>query len=78
MDPPVVRLFPAKSFACNVRLILEPEATDELETLINEVEVEIIPGLTSTVGRLVVTATPPMVAPMVVAVPASTPVKTAV
>ena len=39
---------------------------------------ETAPGLTVMVGRVVVTAEPPIVAPIEVAVPESTPVKVAV
>lgn len=76
--PPADKLFPAASRACIVSVMELPEATVFEDTEISEVTVEITPGLTVIVGRLVVTAVPFTVAPMVVAVPASTPVKTAV
>ncbi len=61
-----------------MRVILDPEATEEFETLMSDVEVAITPGVTVTVGNVVVTDTPFTVPVMVVAVPAKTPVKTAV
>lgn len=78
VDPPVVRLFPAASLACKVRVTLDPEATVALETEIKEVAVAMVPGVTVTVGKVVVTAVPPTVAVIVVPVPTRTPVKTAV
>lgn len=78
VEPPVLKLFPAASFAVKVRLTLEPEATVDAETEIKDVTVEILPGLTVIVGSVVLTAVPLTVAPMVVAVPARTPVNTAV
>ena len=78
VDPPVDKLFPAASRACKVMLMEFPEETVADDKLINEVAVEIVPGVTVIVGSVVVTAVPPMVAPMVVAVPASTPVNVAV
>lgn len=78
VDPPALKLFPAASLAVSVRLILDPEATVLLDTEITEVTVEIVPGVTVIVGSVVVTGAPLIVAPMVVAVPAKTPVNTAV
>ena len=78
VEPPVVRLFPAASLACKVSVSLLPEATVGLDTLTVEVVTETGPGVTATVGSVEVTGEPPIVAPIVVAVPASTPVKVAV
>lgn len=75
--PPVVRLFPDASLACKVRVTVEPEFTVAEDTLIKEVLAEMPPGLTVTVGMVVVTGDPPMVAPIVVALPATRPVKVA-
>ena len=76
--PPAVRLFPAASLAWSVSVTLLPEATVPLETLTVDVATDAGPGVTVTVGRVDVTAEPPMVAPTVVAVPATTPVNVAV
>lgn len=63
--------------AVRVKVTLLPEATDPLATPTVEVAVEMVPGETVAVGNVEVTAEPPIVAPTVVAVPASTPVKVA-
>ena len=76
--PPAVRLLPAASFAWSVRVTAAPEATVPLETLTVDVVVETEPGVTATAGSAVVTAVPPMVAPIVVAVPAVPAVNVAV
>ena len=76
--PPVVRLFPAASFAWSVSVTAPPDWTVPAETLTTDWLVEIPPGITVTVGSVLVTAVPPIVAPMVVAVPAVTPVNVAV
>ena len=78
VDPPLVKLFPAASFACKVNVTALPEATVLEDTDASEVFVEITPGLTVTVGKVVETKVPPMVARMVVAVPDTKPVKVAV
>jgi len=76
--PPVDRLFPAASFACSVTVSALPDATVALATLTIDPAAEIAPTVTWTVGKVVVTAVPPTVAPIVVAVPATAPVKVAV
>ena len=76
-SPPLVRLFPAASLACSVSVTALPDVTVGLETDTVEVAVDTGPTVTVTVGSVEVTAWPPIVAPMVVAVPASTPVKVA-
>lgn len=76
--PPEVRLFPAASLPCKVRVTVDPDATVALETETNEVLAEITPGFTVTVGKVVVTGTPPTAALTVVAEPLNTPVKLAV
>jgi hypothetical protein len=80
VDPPVLRLLPAASLACSVSVTALPDATVPLDTLTTDpvAAVEIAPGVTVTVGSVVVTATPPIVAPIVLALPAKTPVKIAV
>jgi hypothetical protein len=78
-DPPDVKLLPAASLACSVTKIELPDVTVELATAIVEVLMEIVPGPTVTVGfGTEVTAIELMVAPIVVAEPAVTPVKMAV
>lgn len=69
---------PAPSFAVRVSVTLLPELTVADETLSTEVHELIVPGVTVTVGIVVVTATPPIVALRVVAVPAKIPVRVAV
>ena len=78
VSPPAVRLFPLPSFARRVTVTADPDATLEDETVTVEVFTEAVPGVTVTVGRVVVTEVPPMVALRVVAVPETTPVKVAV
>ena len=76
--PPVVRLFPTASFAWSVSVTVEPEATVPLDAVTTDWLVEIVPGVTVTVGSALVTATELIVALIVVADPAVTPVKVAV
>ena len=76
--PPTVRLFPAASRACNVSVAVPPDSTVPLEVVTTDCAVLAGPGITFTVGDTVVTALPPIVAVMLFAVPASTPVKVAV
>ena len=76
--PPVVSLFPAASLAWSVSVALAPEATNPLVTVSTEAPGEGGPGTTAICGSAVVTVLPLIVAPMVVAVPASTPMKVAV
>jgi hypothetical protein len=75
VDPPVLRLLPAASLACSVSVTALPDATVPLDTLTSDPAVEIGPTVTWTVGSVLVTAAPPIVAPIVVAVPAVNPVK---
>jgi hypothetical protein len=77
-SPPVVRLFPTASFACSVSVTALPDATVPADTLTTDWLVELALGTTVTVGSVVVTATPPIVAPIVLAVPATTPENVAV
>ena len=77
-SPPVVSLFPAASFATSVRVAEFPDSTLALEVVMTDVARETGPTVTAMVGCGVVTGLPPIVAPMVVAVPASTPVNAAV
>ena len=78
VSPPVGRLFPAASFACSVSVTAVPEATVPLETVTSDVATEAGPAITMIVGSVEVTGLPLIVAPMVVAPPATTPVKVAV
>jgi hypothetical protein len=77
VSPPVVRVLPAISFACTVTVIPEPEATEVVEAVMTEVTGLAGPGSTVTVGKVVITELPAIVALMVVAVPARAPVKVA-
>jgi hypothetical protein len=78
VSPPEVRLLPAASLACSVSVTALPDTTVPADTLTTDVAVAAGPGVTWTVGSAVVTATPPIVAPIVFALPARTPVKLAV
>jgi hypothetical protein len=78
LEPPVVSKFPAASRLVRVRVTEFPEFTVAALRETVEVTSEIGPGRTCTVGDAVVTKEPPMVAWIVVAVPARTPVKVAV
>lgn len=78
LEPPEVTLFPAASFPCKVTVRVFPEETVGAETATVEVETEIFPGTTVTVGKVVVTLTPLTVALIVVAEPATIPVNEAV
>ena len=73
--PPVNKLFPAASFACNETTTCEPDTTLGLAALNNDCESEIGPTVTMSVGSALVIATPAMVALTRVPDPANTPVK---
>jgi hypothetical protein len=75
--PPAGRLLPPASFACSVSVTALPAATVGADALTTDVAVAAGPGFTVTVGSVVDTAAALMVAPIVVAVPARTPVKIA-
>ena len=76
--PPTRMLFPAASFAWRVRVVLEPEAIVPLARDTTEFASDTAPGVTVRVGKVLVIADPPIVAPRVVAVPERTPVTVAV
>lgn len=78
VSPPDVSWFPFASFAVKVRVTAELEATVPEETETTDWDKETGPGVTVTVGAVLVTVLPPMVAWIVVAVPERTPVKVAV
>src|SRR5438552_10867425 len=78
VSPPVVRLFPAPSLAWSVSVAVAPDTTVPLDVVTVDVAVEAVPGVTVIVGRVELTALPPMVALIVVAVPAVPPVNVAV
>jgi hypothetical protein len=61
-----------------VSVAADPEARVLTDVLTVDVEVDTTPGVTVTVGGVDVTAPPPIVAPIVVRVPARTPVNVAV
>ena len=70
--------FPARSLACIVSVVALPDVTVALSTVTREVLTEIAPGVTVMVGSVVLMGLPPIVAPMLLAVPAVTPVNVAV
>ena len=74
-EPPLVNVLPAASFAVRVRVTPPPDGTVDAAAVITDVPAEMTPGRTVTVGRLDVIAALPTVAPIVVALPAVTPVK---
>ncbi len=76
--PPVVNALPAASRACSVTVTVPPEPIVSLDTETIDVAAEIAPGVTATVGFGVVTGAALIVAPIVVAAPAITPVNEAV
>ena len=77
VDPLVVRLLPAASFACSVSVTTFPDATLPAETVTSDCKVEMGPGVTVIVGSVDVTVMPPIVAPIVVALPLTTPLNVA-
>ena len=76
-DPPVVRLLPAVSFAVRVKRTELPDETVPALIVTTEVPTAMGPGITVRVGNVEVSATPPTVPVIVVALPAVTPVKEA-
>jgi hypothetical protein len=78
VESPVVFRFPFASFAVSVRVTIDPDATVPEEIEIRDWDAEIGPAVTVTVGNVLVTALPPMLALMLVAVPEVVPVKVAV
>ena len=78
VDPPEVMTFRPGSSECSVRVTSLPEATVSLETVMYEVVSEIGPTFTVTVGSVEVMGCPPIVALIVVALPAVTPRNVAV
>jgi len=77
-EPPVVRLFPEASLACKVTVEVAPAKITAGVTLTVDLAKLIDPAVTVTVGKAEVRAFPAIVAPILVAVPAKTPVKLAV
>ena len=73
--PPTTRKLPAASFATTVKVIWLPLATFGLDTWTNDCEATAVPGVTVTVGSVVVTGVPETEAEIVAAVPETTPVK---
>ena len=78
LKPVVERLLPAASRARSVTVTVLPEDTVPEDTVTREFAADRLPGFTVTLGKVDVTETPPMVPPIVVAVPATTPVNVAV
>ena len=77
-SPPVAIRLPAASFARSRKVARSPEITVLAEAVTADVAGEMRPGVTVIVGSAGEIAMPLIVAPIVVPVPASTPVKTAV
>ena len=77
VKPPTVAVFPAASLAVSVSVDVLPLVIDALATLMSDCEREIVPTCTETCGDVVVTGVPPIVALMLVAVPAIAPVNEA-
>src|SRR5512146_17186 len=78
VSPPLVNLLPSASLAIKVTSVLSPEEMELLLTDRVDWLSETDPGVTVTVGSVLVTAPALIVAVIVVAVPAVVPVKTAV
>jgi len=79
VDPPVGNALPAASRACSVSVAVPPDTTVPVDTETCDVAVEMVPGVTVTVGSGAdATGAALIVAPIVVAVPAITPVNVAV
>src|SRR6185503_4348345 len=68
--PPEVTVLPAASFACSVTVVALATATDEDDNVTTEVAADAAPGVTVTVGSVVVIAEPLIVADTLRAVPA--------
>ena len=75
--PDVMRLL-AASLAVRVTVTDEPEATEAADAVIREFARDNDPGMTTTVGSVVVKELPLILAVKVVAEPETTPVKVAV
>ncbi len=67
--PPVVRSFPESSLTCRSSTTVPPATTVPRHGHRRPSSRSAFPGFTVTVGSVEVTATPPIVAPMVVVVP---------
>ena len=76
--PPAARTFPAASRNVTVSVAVLPEAIVVVEAVSVLVSGDAVPGVTVTVGDADVTGLPPIVAPIVRAVPVVVPVKLAV
>src|SRR5205807_3843326 len=74
VSPPVVRLFPAPSLAWSVSVAVAPDTTVPLDVVTEIGRASCREGVTVMVGSAAVTGLPPMVALIVVAVPAVPPV----
>lgn len=77
VEPPLVSKLLLASRPVKVIVTFEPEDTVALVKLIVDCENEIAPGLTVIVGKILVTAFPPIVAPIVVALPETNALKVA-
>jgi hypothetical protein len=77
VDPPAVRSFPFTSLAWRVIVLVVPEGTVAGETAKVDWLAEMLPGITVIVGRVEVMEEPPIVAVMLVAVPAVRPLNVA-
>ena len=77
VKPPLVCWFPAASLAVNVTVAVVPDTMLVEETDTMDWDRLTTPGVTVIVGKVEVTALPPMVAVMVRALPAVVPVNVA-
>ena len=75
--PPVVSAFPAASLACKNSVSTPPDVSDAANTVTVDVAAEMAPAPTVIVGSAVPTGVALTVAPIVVALPAVTPVNVA-
>ena len=78
VKPPLLSWLPAASLAVNVTVAVVPDTMLVEETDTMDWDRLTTPGVTVIVGKVEVTALPPMVAVMVRALPAVVPVKVAV
>ena len=76
-NPPTLIALFAASRACRVRVEVDPALIEAEETATVDAAAEAVPGVTETVGKVVVTAEPSKVDVIVVAEPEMAPVKIA-
>src|SRR5438045_9766389 len=76
--PPVVTVFPAESLPRRCRVTTAPDVTVPFEIVTGDADGEIAPGQTESVGAVLVTGAPLILAPIAFALPARTPLNAAV